>query len=91
MATLVTARLFLDLLGRGKRGGRLVPFEPKADDIVATELGGTLLDPTTLSQAERDLFLDFLIMADKAAAHFTVPIKHDWSKTHDVILRIINI
>ena len=38
--------------------------------------------------AERELFLNFLNMADKAAAHFTIPINHEWTKTHDVILRI---
>jgi hypothetical protein len=25
------------------------------------------------------------MMADKAAAHFTSPMRHDWAKTHDVI------
>jgi len=51
-------------------------------------MGGVLLDPNALSATDRDLFLNFLVMADKAAAHFTLPMNHDWTKTHDVILRI---
>ena len=47
-----------------------------------------LIDPAALPARERQLFLDFLKMADKAAAHFTVPITHDWTKTHDVVLRV---
>jgi hypothetical protein len=88
IAALVTARLFLNMLGIGKRSGSLASFRPDSDDVMVDDLGGKLLDPTTLPIPERDSFLNFLVMADKAAAHFTLPITHDWTKTHEVILRI---
>lgn len=88
IASLVTGRLYLNLLGIGKKGGALAAFSPQTDDVTADGLGGVLLDPSKLPAGEQKLFLDFLIMADKAAAHFTVPKGHDWSKTHDVIKRI---
>jgi hypothetical protein len=56
--------------------------------VTVDDLGGILIDPATLPQAEQDLPLNFLIMADQAAAHFTLPIDHDWTKTDEVILRI---
>jgi hypothetical protein len=43
------------------------------------------LDPAKLQTCEQKLFVDFLIMADKAAAHFTRPKNHDWNETHHVI------
>jgi hypothetical protein len=88
VASLVTARMFLNVLGIGKKGGALAPYVPKPDDVTAVDLGGLLIDPATLPKTEHNLFLDFLKMADKAAAHFTIPIAHDWTKTHEVILRI---
>ena len=50
--------------------------------------GGTLIDPTTLAPTDQRVLLDFLNMADQAAAHFTEPLPHDAEKTHDVILRV---
>lgn len=90
VAALITARLFLNLLGIGKdkNGGALARYRPHHDDVGADDLGGLLMDPATLPGDEQDLFLAFLKMADKAAAHFTIPIAHDSAKTHDVILRI---
>ena len=85
VASLVTARLYLNVLGVGKKGGALADFDGKPDDVTVDDLGGKRLDPTKLSQTEHDLFFDFLNMADKAAAHFTTPIVHDWTKTHEVI------
>lgn len=41
-----------------------------------------------IPQADKDMILDFLKMADQAAAHFTVPIRHKWEETHDVILLV---
>ena len=41
-----------------------------------------------VSHGVDDLFRNFLIMADQAAAHFTLPVNHDWSKADEVILRI---
>jgi hypothetical protein len=88
VASLVTGRLFLNVLGVGKKGGVLDCFAPQPDDVTVEDLGGKLLDPAALPTADRDLFLGFLTMADKAAAHFTLPMNHDWTKTHDVIRRI---
>lgn len=47
-----------------------------------------LIDPAALPPGEKKLFFDFLNTADKAPAHFTIPMIHDWAKTHDVILRL---
>ncbi len=88
VASLVTGRLFLNVLGVGKKDGKLNRFTPQPDDVTADDLGGKLLNPAELPPADRELFLDFLRMADKAAAHFTLPMNHDWTKTHDVIRRI---
>ena len=85
IAALVTARLFLNLLGIGKTGTTLTAYSPQPDDVIANDLGGKLIDPATLSAGERDLLLGFIVMADKAAAHFTLPMEHDWTKTDEVI------
>lgn len=85
VASLVTARAFLNLLGIGKRKGVLCVFEPKSNDITAVDLGGICIHPATLPQNEQELIFDFLRMADQAAAHFTTPQAHDWSRTHEVI------
>jgi hypothetical protein len=72
VAALVTGRLFLNVLGIGKQSGVLDRFLPRSDDVTVDDLGGILIDPATLPAAERELFLNFLNMADKAAAHFTI-------------------
>jgi hypothetical protein len=90
VASLVTARMCLNMLGiaKDKRKNCLVRFQPRDTDVCADDLGGTLIDPATLAQDEQHLFLNFLKMADQAAAHFTVPIIHDWKVTHEVIRRV---
>ena len=41
VASLVTGRIYLNLLGVGKKnGGALCPFLPKGDDVTICELGG---------------------------------------------------
>jgi hypothetical protein len=65
-------------------------YSPQDTDVMVDDLGGLLIDPAALASPERDLFLNFLNMADKAAAHFTIPMDYDWTKTHEVILRIHN-
>ena len=89
VASLVTARLFINMLGIGKAGAALAPFQPYATDLTVDDFGGVLIDPATLPQAEQDMIFNFLKMADQAAAHFTTPILHDWSKTHDVVLLVM--
>src|SRR4051794_19688642 len=88
VASLVTARMFLNMLGIGKDQKGLICFDPKKTDVCVDDLGGILIDPATLPAAEQDSFLNFLKMADQAAAHFTTPIAHDWTVTHEVILRV---
>jgi hypothetical protein len=81
--------MFLNFLGIGKdKLGTLKPFQFEPDDVSAEDLGGRLIDLPTLPPDERYLFRGFLRMADKAAAHFTRPIEHDWTKSHEVIIRI---
>ena len=88
VASLVTARMFLNTLGIGKDKTTLVRFRPLDTDVCVDDLGGVLIDPAILPPDEQDLFFKFLKMADQAAAHFTIPIVHDWTVTHDVVLRV---
>jgi hypothetical protein len=80
----------LNMLGIGKNSKKncLISFRPYDTDVCVDDLGGVLIDLATLPRADQDLFLNFLKMADQAAAHFTIPITHDWTVTHDVILRV---
>jgi hypothetical protein len=82
--------MFLNMLGIGKRkdGTTLAAISGRNTDVLADDLGGTLIDSAILPTDEQQLFLNFLKMADQAAAHFTTPVAHDWTKTHDVILRV---
>jgi hypothetical protein len=92
VASLVTGRLFLNVLGVGKARVSgiwiLDRFRPQPTDVTVDDLGGVPLDPAALPTNEQDLLLPFIVMADQAAAHFTVPAPHDWTKTHEVILLI---
>lgn len=90
VASLVTARLYLNFLGLGKSKGVLAPYphDPNSDDVSVTDLGGVALTLNDLKPGEDTLFYNFIVMADKAAAHITKPKPHDWSVTHDVIQRI---
>jgi|SRR5271157_2865420 len=93
VASLVTGRLFLNFLGIGKKKKKdgtwtLDRFAAMPTDVTVEDLGGELIDPASLPQEDQDLFLPFIVMADQAAAHFTVPNNHDWTKTHEVIRRI---
>ena len=83
VASLVTGRLFLNVLGIGKSLPGLVRYLPKPDDVTLDNLGGLLIDPATRPSEEQTLSFNFLTMADKAAAYFTTPKDHDWARTHD--------
>lgn len=85
IASLVTGRLYLNALGIAKQASAIAAFSAKPDDVTVDDLGGIRLDPGALRPHEPRLFLDFIIMADKAAAHFTTPRAHDTSTTHAVI------
>jgi hypothetical protein len=85
VASLVTARMYLNVLGIGKDDKRLAPFPARRDDITVDDLGGRRVEVKTLFPDEERLIFNFLTMADKAAAHFTIPMSHNWGNTHDVI------
>ncbi len=88
-ASLVTGRMFLNVLGVGKNSrDELEPYRFRKDDVSAEDLKGKLIDVQNLPHGEGDLFVGFLKMADKGAAHLTLPMKHPWDKTHEAILRI---
>jgi hypothetical protein len=90
VAFLVTARLYLNVLGIGKdgKGTKLVDFRDQADDITVDDLGGTRVRISSISVADQKMLLDFLIMADKAAAHFTSPKPHDRTTIPRVVVLI---
>ena len=88
VASLVTARLYLNMLGIAKKGNSLVNFGDKGDDVTVDDLGGTRLSISTISQPDQKMLLNFIIMADKAAAHFTTPMSHDRTTIPRVILMI---
>ncbi|MCF8454139.1 MAG: hypothetical protein K9G42_13105, partial [Pedobacter sp.] len=89
-ASLITGRMYLNVLGVSKKNNSIdIPIY-KTDDLNATDLGGKLIDLSTLSQTDKDDFFNFLIMADKGAAHLTLPRRHDWENTHFVIDKIVS-
>jgi len=90
VASLVTARLYLNVLGIGKngKGTTLVEYVAQKNDVTVEDLGGTRVNVATISPGDQKVLLDFLIMADKAAAHFTTPIPHDRKPIPSVILLI---
>jgi lipopolysaccharide biosynthesis glycosyltransferase len=88
-ASLITGRMYLNVLGISKnRHDQLTTSVFRADDVSAEDLGGRLVDVATLPATDRDLFVGFLKMADKGAAHLTTPMKHSWEETHTAISRI---
>jgi len=90
VASLITARLYLNMVGIGKNrhGTALVDFDAKRDDVTVDDLGGTRVSIPSISLSDQKMLLDFIIMADKAAAHFTTPIPHDRTTIPKVILMI---
>ncbi len=88
-ASLITGRMYLNVLGISKnKNDQLVRPVFRDDDVNAEDLGGKLVDLTTLPAGDRDLFIGFLKMADKGAAHLTVPMTQPWEETHVAISRI---
>jgi hypothetical protein len=79
VASLVTARLYLNMFGIGKNrdGTALVNYKGRDTDMTVEKLGGDRVDFTQMSVADQKMLLAFIIMADQAAAHFTTPIPHD--------------
>lgn len=92
-ASLITGRLYLNLLGiRANRDGSALKgiTRREPDDLAVEDLGGLSLDIATLTPSEQSLFLAFIVMANKAAAHLTTGNRHDVAKAHPAILRIHN-
>ena len=88
-ASLITGRMYLNVLGVSKnRNDVLVPSRPQADDVSATDLAGKSVDITALTPADVSLLTGFLRMADKGAAHLTMPMQHPVKETHIAIVRI---
>jgi hypothetical protein len=88
-ASLITGRMYLNVLGVSKnRRDDLVPSSPQDDDVSAADLGGTPVDIDTLTPDDVSLFTGFLKMADKGAAHLTMPMQHPVEQTHIAIVRI---
>jgi hypothetical protein len=85
LASLVVGRTYLSMLGIGKRGNALAPFKAQDTDITFENLGGTLVDVSTLTTDDHDLLLGFIIMADRAGAHFTLRKSHPWERTHEAV------
>jgi hypothetical protein len=88
-ASLITGRMYLNILGISKnRRDVLVPPRSEKDDVSAADLGGSAIDIGTLSPEDVSLFTGFLKMADKGAAHLTMPMRHPVEYTHIAIVRI---
>jgi hypothetical protein len=88
-ASLITGRMYLNVLGVAKnRNDVLVPSRPKDDDVSAGDLGGTSITIATLTPDDVTLLTGFLKMADKGAAHLTLPMPHPVDQTHIAIVRI---
>ena len=89
VASLVTARLYLNMLGIAKKGNSLVAFEDKGDDVTVDDVGGKRVSISTISQADQGRCCSIsILMADKAAAHFTTPKNHDRTTIPKVILMV---
>jgi hypothetical protein len=88
-ASLITGRIYLNALGicRNKRD-HLVPTRFREHDVSVEDLGGMLVNLDRLPACDQDLFKGFLKMADKAAAHLTIPMPHPVEDTHIAISRI---
>ena len=87
-ASLVTGRMYLNVLGikMGKNG--LMKMDFRKDDISAQDLGGELVDVPKIPLKDGDLFMGFLKMADKNV-HLTQPMNHPWNKTRKAIDLIV--
>jgi len=89
-ASLITGRMYLNVLGISKdKHDNLVKKQFQTDDVSAEDLGGSLVDVAKIPKADNDLFVGFLKMVDKGAAHLTLPMKHPWESTHDAIDLIV--
>ncbi len=74
-----------------RTNSHLKKFRPNyPDDVTMEDLGGRMADVDALNRdaVRRDLLAGFIKMADKAAAHMTVPEKRPWERTHEAMAEI---
>ena len=88
-SSLVTGRMYLNMIWIRKKQDSLVKNNFRQDDISAEDLGGKLVDISKISASDKNLFVGFLKMADKNV-HLTQPMNHPWDKTHEVIVCIVS-
>jgi len=93
VGSLAAGRMLLNLIGIGldRKTDSLKGFKPSyTDDITMADIGGRMADVGALNNdpARRDLLAGFIKMADKAAAHMTVPEKRPWERTHEALAEI---
>lgn len=69
IASLVVGRVLLNMLGIGKNSGQLGTPVYKSNDVNANDLGFNLVSITELSKQDKDDFLNYIIIADRASAH----------------------
>ena len=87
-ASLITGRMYLNVIGIKRNGERLVPCKPGMREVGIKDLGGMPVDIRNIGPDDTVLFLGFLRMADEGAAHLTVPRDHPVKDTHQAITRI---
>jgi hypothetical protein len=81
--------VYLNVMGISKnRHDLLQPTRFQDDDVSAADFGGTLIDISTLTPDDVSLLTGFLKMADKGAAHLTLPMQHPVDQTHIAVARI---
>lgn len=91
----VHARLFLHFLGvtvkiaeeNGAKCRKLVPYDPRSDDLMVTALGGKCVEIGQIQKKDAELVAIFLEGTNKACAHFTLNSGHkfDWNDLPTVI------
>jgi len=91
-ASLITGRMYLNVLGLTKnKNDEIINNNFRHDDVSVNDLGGELVEINNLKPKEKQLLLGFLKMVDKGAAHLTLPMKHQWEKTHEAIDFILDL
>lgn len=87
-ASLITGRMYLNVMGIGRNSDRLAPHRTKGREIGAKDLGAHPVPVKNINPEDVALFLGFLRMADEGAAHLTTPRVHPVADTHIAITRI---
>jgi hypothetical protein len=87
-ASVITGRLLLHILGIGRIGNGIGRPRVESDDVNAADLGTQLVDLSAIPQADEQLFSEFIRMAHKGSAHFTMPDTYAVEQTHVAVTRI---